>query len=44
MIGAFVFLVLLRHDIAAVVALFAGLFVLVWTGMRADRRAALARG
>ena len=29
---------------ADVVALFAGLFVLVWTGMRADRRAALARG
>lgn len=44
LIGAFVFLVLLRHDIAAVVALFAGLFVLVWTGVRADRRAALARG
>ena len=43
LIGAFVFLVLMRHYIAAVVALFAGLFVLFWTGIRADRRAALAR-
>lgn len=43
LIGAAIVLALLRHDIAAFFTLVAGVFVLVWTGIRADRRAAIAR-
>lgn len=43
LIGVAFVLVLLRHYIAALVALIAGIFVLVWIGSRADRRAAIAR-
>ncbi len=43
LIGAAAVFVVLRHYIAALVALVAGLFVLVWTGMRADRRTAIER-
>lgn len=43
LIGAAAMFVFMRHYTAALFAFVAGLLVLFWTGMRADRRAAIER-